>query len=205
MHDVTDEAGHRDAAVLHLGVTQEADRRLVRLAPELALAQLERIEVALWNSGAGIPSPLAGYLHCTVRTVSSLYAAVQYARRRPYCSAVLCCCTVRAVLPPCRDDHRLYFARRLLHGYLCTTIHARTIYARPSVHGHLRTAISARRCVHRHRMTILAQLYICSQTLALCARLTTTGFCALAMSLRPPMSMDIEAATRDCGSAVGAV
>jgi len=52
--------------VLHLGVAQEADRRLVGLAPELALAQLERVEVALRNSGGG--SPLAGYLHCTVRT-----------------------------------------------------------------------------------------------------------------------------------------
>ena len=66
MHDVPDEAGHRHAAVLHLGVAQEADRRLVGLAPELALAQLERVEVALRNSGGG--SPLAGYLHCTVRT-----------------------------------------------------------------------------------------------------------------------------------------
>ena len=67
VHDVTDEAGHRDAAVLHLGVTQEADRRLVRLAPELALAQLERIEVALWNSGAGVT--------VTACRISSLYGA----------------------------------------------------------------------------------------------------------------------------------
>ena len=67
MHDVPDEAGHGDAAVLHLSMPQPADRRLVGLAPELALAQLERVEVALRNSG-GRGSPLAGYLHCTVRT-----------------------------------------------------------------------------------------------------------------------------------------
>ena len=52
VHDVPDKAGHGDAAVLHLGVAQKADRRLVGLAPELTLAQLERVEVALRKTAA---------------------------------------------------------------------------------------------------------------------------------------------------------
>ena len=33
-HSVNDEAGHRDAAVLDLGVAEEADRRRIRLIPD---------------------------------------------------------------------------------------------------------------------------------------------------------------------------
>ena len=43
---VADEAGHGDAAVLDLGLAQEADRRLVALLPEVLVAELERVEVA---------------------------------------------------------------------------------------------------------------------------------------------------------------
>ena len=37
VHEVTDEASHRDAAVLDLRVAQPADRLLVRVVPELGL------------------------------------------------------------------------------------------------------------------------------------------------------------------------
>merc|ERR1719163_2019854 len=40
---VTDEPSHRDAAVLDLGVAQEADGRFVRLIPELTLSKVERV------------------------------------------------------------------------------------------------------------------------------------------------------------------
>ena len=46
MDEVADEAGHGDAAVLDLGLAQEADRRLVALLPEVLVAELERVEVA---------------------------------------------------------------------------------------------------------------------------------------------------------------
>jgi len=77
------------------------------------------------------------------------HAAVQCARRWPQCSAVLSCCTVRAVLPLCRDDHnRLSFARApvawlSLHGYPCTDYLRAAICARPSVHGFMCTALRA--------------------------------------------------------------
>jgi len=43
---VADRREHRDAAVLDLGLAQEADRRLVALLPEVLVAELERVEVA---------------------------------------------------------------------------------------------------------------------------------------------------------------
>mmetsp|Transcript_67622 Transcript_67622/g.202135 ORF Transcript_67622/g.202135 Transcript_67622/m.202135 type:complete len:305 (-) Transcript_67622:58-972(-) len=43
---VANERGHRDAAVLDLGLAQEADGRRVGVTPELALGQLERVVVA---------------------------------------------------------------------------------------------------------------------------------------------------------------
>ena len=46
MHDVADEAEHRDAPVLDLRVAQPADRRRVRVAPEVGAGQVERVEVA---------------------------------------------------------------------------------------------------------------------------------------------------------------
>merc|ERR1719258_876655 len=46
VHEVADEAGHGDAAVLDLGLAQEADRRLVALLPEVLITQLEGVEVA---------------------------------------------------------------------------------------------------------------------------------------------------------------
>ena len=46
MHEVADEAGHRDAAVLELGLAQEADGRRVRLVEELLERELEGVEVA---------------------------------------------------------------------------------------------------------------------------------------------------------------
>ena len=51
VHDVSDEASHRDAAVLHLSVAQPPNRRLVGLLPELTLGQVERVVVALSNGG----------------------------------------------------------------------------------------------------------------------------------------------------------
>ena len=45
-HSVNDEAGHRDAAVLELGLAQEADGRRVRLVEELLERELEGVEVA---------------------------------------------------------------------------------------------------------------------------------------------------------------
>ena len=46
MHDVADEAEHRDAPVLDLRVAQPADRRRVRVAPEVGAGQVERVVVA---------------------------------------------------------------------------------------------------------------------------------------------------------------
>ena len=46
VHEVADEAGHRDAAVLELGLAQEADGRRVRLVEELLERELEGVEVA---------------------------------------------------------------------------------------------------------------------------------------------------------------
>ena len=45
VHEVADEAGHRDAAVLELGLAQEADGRRVRLVEELLERELEGVEV----------------------------------------------------------------------------------------------------------------------------------------------------------------
>ena len=45
VHQITDEAGHRDAAVLELGLAQEADGRRVRLVEELLERELEGVEV----------------------------------------------------------------------------------------------------------------------------------------------------------------
>merc|ERR1719426_172764 len=45
VHEVADEAGHRDAAVLELGLAQEADGRRVRLVEELLERKLEGVEV----------------------------------------------------------------------------------------------------------------------------------------------------------------
>ena len=53
VHDVPDEAGHGNAAVLHLSMAQPADGRLVGLLPELALGQVQRVVVALRN-GLGL-------------------------------------------------------------------------------------------------------------------------------------------------------
>ena len=38
---IADESSHRDAAVLQLGMAQEANRGLVRVAPELAVGEFE--------------------------------------------------------------------------------------------------------------------------------------------------------------------
>merc|ERR1719247_1716082 len=45
MHEVADEAGHGHAAVLELGLAQEADGRRVRLVEELLERELEGVEV----------------------------------------------------------------------------------------------------------------------------------------------------------------
>ena len=46
VHDVANERRHRDTAVLDLSLPQEADRRRVGIAPELAARQVERIPEA---------------------------------------------------------------------------------------------------------------------------------------------------------------
>ena len=46
MDYVAHETGHRNTAVLHLGVAQKADGGVVRLLPELATSQVERVVVA---------------------------------------------------------------------------------------------------------------------------------------------------------------
>ena len=46
LHAVADEARHRHAAVLDLRLAEEADRRRVRIAPELAAREVERVEEA---------------------------------------------------------------------------------------------------------------------------------------------------------------
>merc|ERR1719426_410646 len=45
VHEVADEAGHGHAAVLELGLAQEADGRRVRLVEELLERELEGVEV----------------------------------------------------------------------------------------------------------------------------------------------------------------
>ena len=46
VHHEADEAGHRDAAVLDLGVAQEADRGLGALAPEVLVGEADRVPEA---------------------------------------------------------------------------------------------------------------------------------------------------------------
>ena len=46
LHAEADEGRHRDAAVLDLGRAQEANRRLLRLPPELHLGEARRVVVA---------------------------------------------------------------------------------------------------------------------------------------------------------------
>ena len=44
VHNVANEAKHGDTAVLDLALAQEANRRRVRVTPELTLRQVERVE-----------------------------------------------------------------------------------------------------------------------------------------------------------------
>jgi len=53
LHDVPDERGHRHAAMLDLGVAQEADGRLVALLPEVLLGEVERIPESLKDEQQG--------------------------------------------------------------------------------------------------------------------------------------------------------
>jgi len=46
VHNVANEAGHRDAAVLDLSLAKEANGGLLRVAPELGRRQVERVPVA---------------------------------------------------------------------------------------------------------------------------------------------------------------
>ena len=72
MQTVADEAGHRDAAVLDLGVAQPADRRRVALVPEVRLREVERVpeahgELLLLGEadevGLGLAARLSAHTH----------------------------------------------------------------------------------------------------------------------------------------------
>jgi hypothetical protein len=54
MQTVADEAGHRDAAVLDLGVAQPADGVLVASAPEICVSKAEPVRKSTSDFGADI-------------------------------------------------------------------------------------------------------------------------------------------------------
>ena len=53
LHDVPDEAEHGDAAVLDLRVAEEADGRLLALAPLVILAEVHRVPARCGGDGTG--------------------------------------------------------------------------------------------------------------------------------------------------------